>query len=249
MKISRKQLRKIIQEAMFDPHGTFAGTKSRFDNLDYLDDETKSKAHALTKLPDKEDQRQGYQAIETLGGYESSSDDYDYDATEHDKEMKLAGAENQIEKYMGNIKPFLDQGSWQKLSSAAGKELQLYNRRGFNFLDTTGPEEIHNYGITLIGSTDIYSMTVKIATKNPNAKVHHKTWKDSMTSIMHSLVQTIIMLSKETHADADSLVELGIGDYGVGANFKIWDSKLKAAHQAGKLIIFDIDTDETINVV
>ena len=109
MKITRRQLRKLISEAMFDAPTFVAKAKARVkqalpaDKMSKLDDMLKSK--------DEETARQAYNLLDSMGGYESATDDsYDdikyFDQTMEDatKTHRALSAAGEFERqYMPNM--------------------------------------------------------------------------------------------------------------------------------------------------
>ena len=86
MKITRRQLRELIQEAMFSPHAATATARERVKQS--ISPEKMAKLGMYLDSDDAETARQGNSILDTLGDYDSPSGDSYQDIEYHDQTME-----------------------------------------------------------------------------------------------------------------------------------------------------------------
>jgi hypothetical protein len=231
-KLNRRQLRKLIAEAMFDPRTAFKGAKDRF--AADTDDDVKQRTFSLADSPNVKSQRQGHNLIDIMGDYDSPSGDSYLDISSHDEASKLAAFENALDRIFGDDKNYLDQSFKENLFSIFDQNAKLSGSRGFRF---GTPEK------SSILSTDmLYGAAMNIFKKDPNASLNYHEWNDSLTKVLESLVVKIIMLARVTHFDADDLEESGLGDYSGPEKIYLWNEEFKNVVNSGKLVVLNPHT-------
>jgi len=213
MKITRRQLRRLINEIRIKPGGDM--------NPEYLE--------KLTGLIDTGDESFITQADELapMIGYEGNSFSQDLKAYD---QLSIMGA-------AGEFAHYLTDDLIQKLMNVRGKDLRygLYSWAGFGFAFEDGSR--------VISPDDFYEMQYRIAAKKRDIDDDDIEEHEGMSTGVEAdnkLTKAIMSLSNKTYVSTSTMYDAGIGETritpeGIAINF--YDPEYEALHKAGKLVI------------
>ena len=210
MRLSRKQLRKLINEIRVKPGGD-------------MDPEYSEK---LTGLVDTGDEAFITQADELapLVGY--AGDSFSKDLKAYDQ-VSIMGA-------VGEFAHYLTDDLMQKLMNVRGKDLRygLYSWAGFGFAFADGGDAI--------SPDDFYEIQYRIAAKKRDIDDDDIAKHEGMSSSVaaaHKLAQAVMLLSRKTTVSRHTIEDAGIGETYDGVTINFYNLSYKAMHKAGKLVI------------
>ena len=210
MKITRRQLRRLINEIRIKPGGDM--------NPEYLE--------KLTGLIDTGDESFITQADELapMIGYEGNSFSQDLKAYD---QLSIMGA-------AGEFAHYLTDDLIQKLMNVRGKDLRyaLYSWAGFGFAFADGGRAI--------SPDDFYEMQYRIAAKKRDIDDDDIAKHEGMSSSVaaaHKLAQAVMLLSRKTTVSRYTITDAGIGETYDGVTIDFYNLSYKALHKAGKLVI------------
>ncbi len=213
MKITRRQLRKIINEVRIKPGGDM--------EPEYYE--------KLTSMVDTDDEAFITQADELapMLGYEGDS--FSQDLKRYDQTSIMGAA--------GEFAHYLTDDLIQKLMSVKGKDLRygLYSWAGSGFAFVGGG--------TAISPNDFYEMQYRIAAKKKDIDdddIAKHEGMDTGVEAAHDLAQAIMSLSRKTTVSMYTTEDVGIGEArttprGIAIDF--YYPEYEALHKAGKLVI------------
>jgi hypothetical protein len=113
MKITKRQLRKLISEAMFDPRAARAAARERVNQS--IPADKMSKLDDMLNSEDEETTVQGHNFLDTLGDYDSPTGDSYQDIKDFDQQMDDAMADQRKRQMIDD---------WEKYMAAAGPEVE-----------------------------------------------------------------------------------------------------------------------------
>ena len=210
MKITRRQLRKLINEIRVKPGGD-------------MDPEFSEK---LTGMLDSGDEAFITQADELapMVGYEGDS--FAQDFKKYDQ-VSVMGA-------VGKFAHYLTDEHMKMLMNIKGKELHygLYSWAGFGFGVTGGGMVIH--------PDDFYAMQLRIAAKKKDIDdddIAEHEGMDSGVAAAHKLAQAVMSLSKQTLVSMYTMEDAGIGPVPGEGEINFWHPEYEQLYRAGKLVI------------
>ena len=211
MKITRKQLRKLINEIRIKPGGDMEPEHSE----------------KLTRMIDSGDEAFITQADELapMVGYEGES---------FSQDMQIYKYESII-GHVGEFISYLKDEHLKMLMNVRDKELRyaLYSWAGFGFAFTDGG--------SAISPDDFYEMQYRIAAKKRDIDdddIAEHEGVDTGVEAAHKLAQAIMSLSKQTLVSIHTIGDAGIGEEQRSLlGFIFYEPKYEQLYDAGKLVI------------
>ena len=232
MKITRRQLRKIISEIRVKPGGD-------------MDPESIEKITSMIDSGDEDYIEQADELASLLG--HDDGDSFSQGLKRYDQ-VSLMG-------HIGEFITYLTDEDIQMLMNVKGKDLRyaLYSWAGFGF-SLVNPD---GYGIgKAISPNDFFEMQIRIAAKKRDIDdddIAEHEGMDSGVEAAHKLAQTVMSLSKKTYVDKYSIEDAGIAEELVqgqsqmyrstplrrykGSKYDFYEPEYEQLYKAGKLVI------------
>jgi len=247
MKITRKQLRKIINEAITGSRHYKVPPR---DPTQHLPPEHREKIGRLTGHEDESFQRMGYELATTLQQDElvfpeegepyeepAYSDDYLGDLKKYEYSL--------IMRETDGLAYYLTDEDIEMLRKVKGRELGygIFGHAGFGFqFETNG-----RYAGIAISPDALTYMATRVASKKKNITqrdIDMHEGGDSYVEAIHKTVPMIMKLSGKTNVGQYTLSDAGIGEVierDLNGNYvgmiDFYDPRYEELHKSGKLII------------
>jgi hypothetical protein len=232
MKLTRRQLRKIISEAMFDPGAASIGAMERLE--DEHGEETADAIRRLYRTDNPEDSTSADELTSSLVGKFFPSDDFEEDVKDY-KSMF-------IKPVLPDTYTKLSNDQLEALSNVYGKDVML----DLNVVDaiqvTTGGESFLGLGEELpgLGGPDLYNIIDTVYKGLIPLKLHVKGNApriDDFNEAQRRVLRAIISLSNKTNVSSRDSEEMGITVYNSETSGQDINPEFEELVQAGKLIL------------
>ena len=211
MKITRRQLRRLIQEIRIKPGG----------DMDPVH------AEKLSGMIDSGDEAFITQADELapMLGYEGDS--FSQDLKRYDQ-ISIMGA-------AGEFAHYLTDKDIKMLMSIADKDLKYWLQSGYGFAFAIIP-----FGTGGINAEKMNDMIMRIAAKKKNITeedIGQHEGMDTGVEAAHKLAKAIMSLSRKTTVSRYTITDAGIGETYDGVAIDFYEPEYEALHRSGKLVI------------
>ena len=239
MKITRRQLRKLINESISGSRYYKAPPRDPTLSLSPGD---KEKIGQLTGNDDESFQRMGYDLATTLQQDElvfpEDGESYEEPAYQGDDYLSDAN-KYKYASIMRGLAEYLTDEDIEMLMKVRGKELGygIFGHAGFGFqFETNG-----KYAGKAISPDALIDMVIRVASKKKNITqrdIDEHEGMDSYVKAVHKTVPMIMRLASKTNVSA--IEDAGIGsdsNFGMGGPIHFYEPEYEKLHKIGKLII------------
>ena len=222
MKITRKQLRKIISEIRVKPG-------------DDMDPEDVTTVNSMIDSGDEEVVKQADELASLLG--HERGDSFSQSLEKYDKVSFMAD--------VGEFITYLTDEDIQMLMNAKGKDLRYTLRRyGFGF-DIVNPD---GYPVErVIPANKLYDMMIRIASKKKDIDDNDYDLHNGMDTgidAAHKLAQKIMSLSQKTYVDPYIIDDAGIGEEIVERKSQMYRSTPLRRYKASKYDFYEPEYEQ-----
>jgi len=240
MKLTRRQLRRIIQEAMYDAAAAEKNVMKRIEREH--DNETLRQIQRYTKHDDPATQVAGHELASGLSGKFHPSEDFDDDALRH----ALLPARAMVSDQYGDIDKYLEPEQLKAISQVRGKDIRLGLdiKDGIEVTDTSSAPKpfpgLDSWALSRIAG-NVYDGYFPDDNKGTEKIDHNKSFRMAERAVIRSIINLANTTVVEPFIDGETI---GVTIY----NPDLWDIGVdpyfKDLQVSGKLILPELPVED-----